>query len=168
MSDVHDATYYGKCMVAGVLACGLTHAAVCPLDIVKCRRQVNIEFPFTPMNAIEFSFTNRAVCINLGFTWPLQEHPWWFQDYLGWGGFQRIHRCKFLIRVYDFAVRAGSPLSLDTPRRASESSASMKSSRMSTRLPLDPRPPTTRLLVSASRPPVLRSSPIASSALWKQ
>jgi len=42
MSDNHDATYYGKCMVAGVLACGLTHAAVCPLDIVKCRRQVNI------------------------------------------------------------------------------------------------------------------------------
>jgi len=39
MSDVHDASYYGKCMVGGIFACGLTHAAVCPLDIVKCRRQ---------------------------------------------------------------------------------------------------------------------------------
>jgi len=41
MSDVHDASYYGKCMVAGVLACGLTHAGICPLDIVKCRKQAS-------------------------------------------------------------------------------------------------------------------------------
>ena len=43
MSDVHDASYYAKCMVGGIFACGLTHAAVCPLDIVKCRRQVSSE-----------------------------------------------------------------------------------------------------------------------------
>jgi len=41
MSDNHDATYYGKCMCAGVLACGLTHAGICPLDIVKCRKQAS-------------------------------------------------------------------------------------------------------------------------------
>lgn len=41
MSDVHDLSYYGKCMTGGVLACGLTHALVCPLDIVKCRKQAN-------------------------------------------------------------------------------------------------------------------------------
>jgi len=41
MSDVHDFSYYSKCMVAGVLACGVTHAAICPLDIVKCRKQAN-------------------------------------------------------------------------------------------------------------------------------
>ena len=41
MSDVHDASYYAKCMVGGIFACGITHAAVCPLDIVKCRRQVS-------------------------------------------------------------------------------------------------------------------------------
>jgi len=41
MSDVHDASYYAKCMVGGIFACGLTHMAVCPLDIVKCRRQVS-------------------------------------------------------------------------------------------------------------------------------
>lgn len=38
--DVHDASYYFKCMIGGALACGLTHAAICPLDIVKCRMQV--------------------------------------------------------------------------------------------------------------------------------
>jgi len=41
--DVHDATYYAKCMVGGVLSCGLTHTAMVPLDIVKCRMQTNPE-----------------------------------------------------------------------------------------------------------------------------
>lgn len=36
--DVHDASYYFKCMMGGVLACGLTHTAIVPLDVVKCRR----------------------------------------------------------------------------------------------------------------------------------
>ena len=39
MSDVHDLSYYAKCMMGGILACGVTHMAVCPLDVVKCRRQ---------------------------------------------------------------------------------------------------------------------------------
>ena len=49
MSDVHDATYYGKCMVGGIFACGITHAAVCPLDIVKCRRQVSYFFSLSTL-----------------------------------------------------------------------------------------------------------------------
>lgn len=36
MSEVHDAKYYGKCMVGGLMACGLTHTAVVTLDLVKC------------------------------------------------------------------------------------------------------------------------------------
>lgn len=28
-------------MMGGILSCGLTHTAVCPLDIVKCRMQVD-------------------------------------------------------------------------------------------------------------------------------
>lgn len=31
--------YYQKCMVGGILSCGITHTMVCPLDIVKCRMQ---------------------------------------------------------------------------------------------------------------------------------
>jgi solute carrier family 25 phosphate transporter 3 len=30
-------------MLGGVLSCGITHTAVCPLDIVKCKMQVNYE-----------------------------------------------------------------------------------------------------------------------------
>ncbi|CAF0755368.1 unnamed protein product [Adineta steineri] len=36
----HDGSYYSKCMLAGVLACGLTHTAICPLDVTKCNMQV--------------------------------------------------------------------------------------------------------------------------------
>eukprot|EP00163_Fabomonas_tropica_P008437 TRINITY_DN180_c0_g2_i1.p1 TRINITY_DN180_c0_g2~~TRINITY_DN180_c0_g2_i1.p1 ORF type:complete len:366 (+),score=121.10 TRINITY_DN180_c0_g2_i1:131-1228(+) len=36
-------TYYAYCAVGGVLSCGITHTAVTPLDLVKCRRQVNPE-----------------------------------------------------------------------------------------------------------------------------
>ena len=36
--EEHDLSYYAKCMMGGILACGLTHTAICPLDVVKCRR----------------------------------------------------------------------------------------------------------------------------------
>lgn len=33
--------YYALCGVGGVLSCGLTHTGVVPLDLVKCRIQVD-------------------------------------------------------------------------------------------------------------------------------
>ena len=44
MSDVHDASYYFKCMIGGVLACGLTHTAIVPLDVMKCKKQIDPTF----------------------------------------------------------------------------------------------------------------------------
>ncbi|RLN98485.1 hypothetical protein BBJ28_00006539 [Nothophytophthora sp. Chile5] len=38
---IHDNAYYGKCMVAGLLACGITHTGITPMDVVKCNMQVN-------------------------------------------------------------------------------------------------------------------------------
>lgn len=35
--------FYALCGFGGVLSCGLTHTAVVPLDLVKCRMQVCIE-----------------------------------------------------------------------------------------------------------------------------
>jgi len=35
--------YYALCAVGGALSCGITHTAVTPLDLVKCRLQVNKE-----------------------------------------------------------------------------------------------------------------------------
>jgi len=37
----HTNSYYFKCMIAGILSCGITHTAVCPLDVVKCNMQTN-------------------------------------------------------------------------------------------------------------------------------
>jgi len=36
----HNTIYYLKCMLGGALSCGLTHTAVVPLDVVKCKMQV--------------------------------------------------------------------------------------------------------------------------------
>jgi len=33
--------YYGLCGVGGIISCGVTHTAVVPLDLVKCRIQTN-------------------------------------------------------------------------------------------------------------------------------
>lgn len=38
----HDAAYYSKCMLGGVLACGVTHAGITPLDVAKCNMQVSV------------------------------------------------------------------------------------------------------------------------------
>ncbi|KAI8823718.1 putative mitochondrial carrier family [Fimicolochytrium jonesii] len=37
----HDATYYAKCFMSGIVACGTTHTAMTPLDVTKCSMQVN-------------------------------------------------------------------------------------------------------------------------------
>ncbi len=37
----HTDAYYYKCMLGGVLSCGLTHLAVTPLDVTKCNMQVS-------------------------------------------------------------------------------------------------------------------------------
>ncbi|GAQ04590.1 mitochondrial phosphate carrier protein 2 [Aspergillus lentulus] len=43
--------YYAACTVGGLLACGLTHTAVTPLDLVKCRRQVDSQLYKSNMEA---------------------------------------------------------------------------------------------------------------------
>jgi solute carrier family 25 (mitochondrial phosphate transporter), member 3 len=39
--EKHDLSYYAKCMLGGIFACGLTHTLTTPLDLVKCRKQVD-------------------------------------------------------------------------------------------------------------------------------
>ena len=41
----HDSSYYAKCMLGGVLACGITHAGITPLDVAKCNMQVRAVLP---------------------------------------------------------------------------------------------------------------------------
>lgn len=37
----HDNSYYARCLIGGALACGITHAAITPLDVVKTNMQAN-------------------------------------------------------------------------------------------------------------------------------
>ena len=39
--ELYSPKYYAACTFGGLMACGLTHTAVTPLDLVKCRRQVD-------------------------------------------------------------------------------------------------------------------------------
>lgn len=39
--EMFSPAYYAACTVGGTLACGLTHTAVTPLDVVKCNMQVS-------------------------------------------------------------------------------------------------------------------------------
>lgn len=39
--EMYSAEYYRACAVGGMLACGLTHMAVTPLDVVKCNMQAS-------------------------------------------------------------------------------------------------------------------------------
>merc|ERR1711887_376377 len=39
--EIGSAKYYALCGVGGILSCGITHTAIVPLDLVKCRIQVD-------------------------------------------------------------------------------------------------------------------------------
>jgi solute carrier family 25 phosphate transporter 3 len=39
--ELYSMKFYAACTIGGVMACGLTHTLVTPLDLVKCRRQVD-------------------------------------------------------------------------------------------------------------------------------
>ncbi|KAI4191530.1 MAG: hypothetical protein LQ348_003509 [Seirophora lacunosa] len=39
--ELYSLKYYAACTFGGLVACGVTHTAVTPLDLVKCRRQVD-------------------------------------------------------------------------------------------------------------------------------
>ncbi|KAI9723148.1 MAG: hypothetical protein M1828_004251 [Chrysothrix sp. TS-e1954] len=39
--EMFSPKYYAACTFGGLMACGVTHTAVTPLDLVKCRRQVD-------------------------------------------------------------------------------------------------------------------------------
>ncbi|KAI9781806.1 MAG: hypothetical protein M1816_002196 [Peltula sp. TS41687] len=39
--ELYSPKYYAACILGGIVACGPTHMAVTPLDLVKCRRQVD-------------------------------------------------------------------------------------------------------------------------------
>lgn len=52
----HDSSYYAKCMLGGLLACGVTHAGITPLDVAKCNMQVRHWFQVHDMRFSDCSW----------------------------------------------------------------------------------------------------------------
>ncbi len=50
--ELYSPQYYYTCAAAGVASCGLTHLFVTPLDLVKCRLQVNKKRYTGPINGL--------------------------------------------------------------------------------------------------------------------
>ena len=61
--DVHNISYYQTCMVGGVLSCGITHGIMTPVDIVKCRMQVSLQFSFASVEATEIGEKRVTACM---------------------------------------------------------------------------------------------------------
>ena len=190
-SDVHDMSYYKKCMMGGILSCGITHTIVCPLDIVKCRMQVSLTRHKSCASATWWRHAHpRWVCfIKLDFYvlnfCVLQANPGLYSS-VG-DGFRQIKAAEglkgfTLVSIYlqtsslhiccvfnnlQF-YRVGPQLWSDTLLKVSESSVSMRSSRMSTEALPKRTPPSTRLLDSPSPQLALKLLPIVSYAHGKQ
>jgi hypothetical protein len=145
-SDVHDWSYYKKCMAGGILSCGITHALVCPLDIVKCRMQVSpglykgVGDGFSQIYKSEGLVGFSTVSIHFVFLSPL------------------------------ILYRVSSQPGLVTPSKDSVNSVSTRCSRMFTEAPWDLKRESRniKLSVSPSHLHALRSLPIVSSAHGKQ
>ena len=166
-SDVHDMSYYQKCMVGGILSCGITHTLVCPLDIVKCRMQVRSPF--------------LTAC--LGHARHVQERRRWIQIHQGCWRNEGFHTRKLLTQAnlsnhlvllfieleFNFVVfRDGLQLWSDIPLKDLESSDSTRSSRMFLRVQLVQRTLLSTKPSDSQFPPLLlRWSLIVSCVLGK-
>ena len=159
--DVHDMSYYGKCMIGGILSCGITHTVICPMDIVKCRKQVPISHSLL--------LPILTISIHVGQPDTVQEHWRWFQHNLQNRRPYWLQSRKFysLWSSNLYPHRAGFQLSLVILHRALESSDSMKSSKTSTRTCSGQVLPSTKLLVSCYLQPALKSLPTACSVHLK-
>ena len=150
-------------MVGGIFACGLTHAAICPLDIVKCRKQVSFgatkNFAGQPQDVqvpgrwLEGHRCHRGCqrsCIGKFFN-PNQSPPGSASPALQGAIVSEFN----LTRCF----RVGSQLWSATVCKASQSLVSTKCSRMSIRVRLAIRPPSIRPWVSSSHLLALRLLP---------
>jgi solute carrier family 25 phosphate transporter 3 len=98
-SPAHDTSYYLKCMVGGLFGCGLTHTAVCPLDIVKCNMQAN------PGKYKSMKMSYQALVAESGMSWVKLG---WLPTLIGYS-FQGLAKFGFYEIFKDIYGGAVSP-----------------------------------------------------------
>lgn len=64
----HNLNYYLKCMLGGALACGLTHIAIVPLDVAKCKIQINSSYAQSMIDGIRKVKINKQLTLGWGPT----------------------------------------------------------------------------------------------------
>ena len=103
------ASYYGRCMAGGALACGVTHASVVTLDVAKCRSQTHASWPAGLIPSIRKTWATEGFA---GIT------KGWVPTFYGYGA-QGL--CKFgLNEVFKdyYTHLIGGPETLDsTPKK---------------------------------------------------
>jgi len=97
---LRDASYYGKCMIGGALACGLTHTAVVSLDVAKCRAQAHSKSGRWPSGLIP---SLKKIVAEEGASGLLVG---WFPTLLGYGaqGLFKFGLNEFFKDTYTYAV----------------------------------------------------------------
>jgi solute carrier family 25 phosphate transporter 3 len=91
--ELYSSTYYAMCGIGGIISCGGTHAAMTPVDLVKCNAQVNKEVFPGAIAGIRAIYTGapqvKALGFGSGFTGLVK----------GWGptliGYSAQGLCKF-------------------------------------------------------------------------
>lgn len=58
---LYSPEYYATCVIGGTMSCGATHYIVTPLDLVKCRRQVNPTLYTSIMNGWRTIFRDGGI-----------------------------------------------------------------------------------------------------------
>lgn len=59
--ELYSGKYFAACAVGGIIACGPTHTAVTPLDLVKTRRQVDSKLYKSNVQAWSMIYRNEGV-----------------------------------------------------------------------------------------------------------
>lgn len=85
--------YYGLCGFAGILSCGITHTALTPLDLVKCRIQVAPEKYKSIVNGFKVTVAEEGMR-GLGRGWAPTAIGYSLQG-LGKFGFYEVFKIAY-------------------------------------------------------------------------
>ena len=64
--ELYSNKYYVACGMGGILSCGLTHALVTPIDLVKCNLQGNPEVFTSTFQGFRYIYSGQAISLGYG------------------------------------------------------------------------------------------------------
>ncbi|KAL0781666.1 hypothetical protein CaCOL14_003001 [Colletotrichum acutatum] len=165
--ELYSGKYYAACTVGGLMACGLTHTAVTPLDLVKVRRQIDSKLYRGNFQAWGMIFRKeglRGIMTGWGPTfWGYSAQgacKYGFYEY-----FKKVRKSPSMLNLSSQSVERSfvTNTRLSRPTPTSRAPTMPKSTRRSSSSP--PRPPPSSSPTSPSAP--LRLSRSACRAAFR-